>query len=236
MRKRSTTLTTDERSVLILVARGLTNKEIAEHLGMTLSKVKMLLYGACNKMKARNRIEAVFLALRQRAINIHEIYTLNELVELTASLGPETVETVAQVLRQRLEEERVPAVSEEDTQMEENQNVELTEGEKAVLIRVARGMTNQEIANQLCTSPGTVKMLLYQACMKLKAPNRAQAFITALRKKAINVNEVFALDELVELLSALGPDTLETLAQLIRRRTEQEHFTVAGEYPPRPGE
>jgi len=222
MRKKSTTLTMGERNILMLVARGLTNKEIADQLGMTVSKVKMLLYSACSKMKARNRIEAVFFALRQGAISVHEIYSLDELVELTVSLGPETVETVAQVLRQRLEEERIPSASEEVARLEETQGVELTEGEKAVLILVARGMTNQEIANHLYTSASTVKMLLYQACTKLKAPNRAQAFIIALRRKAINVHEVFSLDELVELLSALGTETVETLAQLIRRRLEQE--------------
>ena len=224
MRKKRTIVTQAERRVLVLVARGLTNSEIADHLGISLGKVKTLLYSACNKMNARNRIEAVFFAIKQRAIIINEIFSLPELVELTASLGPETVESIAQLLRRKLEQERIALAEQRGTDVEEDQEIALTESERGVLILVARGMTNQEIANHLCTSTSMVKMLLHQACMKLKAPNRAQAFIMALRRKAISVHEAFSLAELEELLSTLGPETVETLAELMRHRLEQEEL------------
>ena len=229
MTKKSTMITKRERSVLALVARGLTNREIADHLGIPLSRVKTLLYSACNKLSARNRIEAVFFAIRQRTISVNEVFSLPELVELTTSLGPETVESIAQLLRRKLEQERIASVEQRGTGVEKDQEIELTEAERGVLILVARGMTNQEIAERLCISTSSVKMLLHQACMKLKAPNRAQAFIVALRRKAISVHEVFSLNELEELLSTLGPETVETLAELMRRRLEQERLPLGSE-------
>jgi DNA-binding NarL/FixJ family response regulator len=217
MRRKSSLITEDERAVLLLVARGMTNQDIADYLGMPLSRVKTRLYSACNKMDARNRIEAVFFAMRRRAIGVNEIFSMDELVELTASLGPDTVEAIAEQLRRKIEEERTKLLTERMPVTDDH--VELSEGEKGVLVLVARGLTNQEIAERLSTSASTVKLLLHQACAKLKVTNRAQAFIMALRHGAIQVNEVFTTDELVELLGAVGPDSLERMAHLMRHDT-----------------
>jgi len=60
----------------------------------------------------------------------------------------------------------------------------------------------------------------------LGARNRAQAFISAVKQKAINVGEVFSLDEMVEILASLGPESVETIARLLRQKLEQERLTI----------
>ena len=222
--KQDAALTKGERDVLLFVARGLTNQEIADQLGTSTSAVKMFIYQTCNKLKAGNRIEAVLFAIRQGAINVDEIFSLDELVELLASLGPEAVETIAQLLRQKFDREGLPSGSEQVLHIEEEQDSILTKRERDVLALVARGLTNQEIADHLCTSISTVRTFLYQACIKLEASSRAQAFIAALRRRALNVDEVFSLDELVELLDSLGPEAMETVAQQLKQKLEQEHL------------
>jgi DNA-binding NarL/FixJ family response regulator len=221
-KQQETVLTKGERDVLVLVARGLTNREIADQLGITTSAVKTFIYQACNKLKAHNRIEAVFFAIRQGSININEMYSLDELAELLASLGPEAVGKIAQLLREELKKERLPAGSEMNCRVERKQNGVLTKREKEALILVAHGFSNQEIADRLCTSTSTVRTFLYQACHKLEARNRAQAFISAIKRRAINVDEVFSLDEMVELLDSLGPEAMETVAQRLRQKHEHE--------------
>ena len=221
--RQDATLTKGERDVLLLVARGLTNQEIADQLGTSTSAVKTLIYQTCNKLEARNRIEAVLFAIRQGIINVDEIFSLDELVELLASLGPEVVETIAQLLT-KFDKERLLSTSEQIPQVEKTQDSTLTKRERDVLVLVARGLTNQEIADQLCTSISTVRTFLYQASIKLEASNRAQAFIAAIRRGAVNVDEVFSLDELVELLASLGPEAMETVAQQLRQKLEQERL------------
>ena len=98
----------------------------------------------------------------------------------------------------------------------------LTNREREVLCLVARGMSNQEIADFLCTSTSTVKMFIYQACIKLRANNRAQAFITAVRDGGIRVFDVFTLEEVVDLLSSLDPEAIDKIAQLLKLRLEQQ--------------
>lgn len=221
MNKRSIKLTSREKDVLILVARGLTNQEIADHLSSSCGKVKTILHQACVKLEAHNRIEAVFLAMRLKTITVDEIFSLDELVELLSSLGPDSVETIARLLRQELEQEHFPS-SEEQPHPKENRDTHILTGrEKDVLALVARGLTNQEIADQLYMSTSTIRTFLYQACIKLEATSRAQAFISALKRRAVNVDEVFSLDELVELLTSLGPEAMERVAGLLRKRLDQ---------------
>jgi DNA-binding CsgD family transcriptional regulator len=95
-------LTQREKDVLILVARGLTNREIADTLCMSLSAVKVFLHQACVKLGARNRAQAVILGMKQRAIYTEDVYSLEELADFLASLGPEAIETVADLLRRKL--------------------------------------------------------------------------------------------------------------------------------------
>ena len=127
---------------------------------------------------------------------------------------------IAQLLRREVDEEDLFAEGEQALHLEEPRDGTLTRREREALVLVARGMTNREIADQLCTSVSTVRTFLYQACLKLEAGNRAQAFISALRRRAINVDEVFTLDELVEFLDTLGPEAMETVAERLRQRLE----------------
>jgi len=209
-----------EREALALVARGLTNQEIADRLGTSTSAVKTLLYQACNKLKAHNRIGAVLSAIRRGIIFVDEIFTPDELAELLASLSPEAVETIARLLGQKADRERFLKESGKLLLADRTQESVLTRREKEVLVLVARGLSNQEIADRLCTSVSTVRTFLYKACHKLEAGSRAQAFISALRSRALDVDEAFSLDEMIELLDSLGPEAMETVARRLREKLD----------------
>ena len=55
----------------------------------------------------------------------------------------------------------------------------LTERQTEILALVAVGATNEEIADQLCISPYTVKTHLYKIFRKINVPNRIQASLWA---------------------------------------------------------
>jgi DNA-binding NarL/FixJ family response regulator len=61
-------LSARELEVLHAAARGLTNKEIAHELGLSLNTVKGHIAGICHKCKACSRTEAVVVAMRQGII------------------------------------------------------------------------------------------------------------------------------------------------------------------------
>jgi len=105
--------------------------------------------------------------------------------------------------------------------MAEQRNAALTQRERQVLALVGRGLTNQEIADNLFTSTSTVKVCLHQACAKLGARNRAQAVILGLRQGALDAQELYSLEELADLLASLGPAAAETVAQLLKSRLER---------------
>lgn len=102
------------------------------------------------------------------------------------------------------------------------QDTMLTESERQVLVLVARGLVNKEIADALCVSTSTVKSYLHEACRKLKARNRAQAVIQAFIRGGLHLQEVYSLDELADLLSSLDPKVVETVAELLKRKREQD--------------
>jgi DNA-binding NarL/FixJ family response regulator len=56
---------------------------------------------------------------------------------------------------------------------------QLTEREREVLVLIARGLANQEIADELSISPDTVKSHVRHVFMKLAITHRAQAVIAA---------------------------------------------------------
>ena len=98
--------------------------------------------------------------------------------------------------------------------MREQKNV-LTPIEQSVLALVARGLTNEEISEQLFFSVNTVKMHLYHIYIKLKARSRAQAFLTAIKRNYIDLHEVFSGPELSEWLS-ISSDFIEPIVREFR--------------------
>ena len=61
-------LTDREEEVLVLVARGRTNAEIADELRITLSTVKTHVGALMNKLGARNRVEVAMWAYETRRV------------------------------------------------------------------------------------------------------------------------------------------------------------------------
>ena len=102
-------LTTRERSILALVGRGLGNQEIADQLWISSRTVKCILHRACVKLEARTRDQAVIRALRRRALEVQDIFSLDELAELLCSLPPESIEKVAKRVEQSQRESRLPS-------------------------------------------------------------------------------------------------------------------------------
>jgi len=92
-------LTNRERDVLALAGRGLTNQDIGEKLGISSRTVKCILHHACLKLRAHNRTQALLMAISKGCISIKEVLSLDELVELFASLGPEAMDSVNQRLK-----------------------------------------------------------------------------------------------------------------------------------------
>jgi DNA-binding CsgD family transcriptional regulator len=113
-----------------------------------------------------------------------------------------------------------------------SEDTKLTQREREVLALVARGLTNQEIAQQLFISTYAVKISLHQACVKLGARNRAQAVIFAFKKRAIDTKDAFSLEEVADLLASLGPEAIETIAELVKQRLEQARPPSHIEAPP----
>ena len=62
----------------------------------------------------------------------------------------------------------------------------LTPKEKEVLALVAKGASNQEIADKLCVRDVTVKTHLNSVFKKLKVTNRTQAVLLAMQIDLIN--------------------------------------------------
>jgi len=90
MKTKSTVLTKEERDILILGTihpRGkhLSNSEIGQRLGISVSRVKNLIHHACVKLEAHNRIEAIFFAMKRGEISLNEVYSLDELAEILSS-------------------------------------------------------------------------------------------------------------------------------------------------------
>jgi DNA-binding CsgD family transcriptional regulator len=59
-----------ERDVLDLVADGLSNQEIAEQINLSTRTVEWYMHQAMRKLGAKNRVQAVVLAIRNGVINV----------------------------------------------------------------------------------------------------------------------------------------------------------------------
>ena len=227
MKTKSTVLTREERDILILGTinpRGehLSNIEIGQRLGISVSRVKTLIHQACVKLEAHNRIEAIFFAMRRGEISLNEVYSLDELAEILSSLSPDMLRRIAHLVRQELEHGHLPGKDEQIICTDRRQDTTLTKRERDVLILAGRGLTNIEIADRLYISIGAVRTFLSRACTKLGARKRSDAVVSALKQREISVGEILSLNEVVQGLAPLGAESVEEMAQLLNQKLGQE--------------
>ncbi len=235
MKTKSTALTRDEVDVLILGAkypRGkhFSNSEIAQRLGISVSRVKTLIHRACVKLGAHNKIEAILFAMRRGELSLNEVYSLDELAEILSSVSPDMLRRIAHLVRQELEHGRLPGEDKQIICTGRRQDPKLTKRERDVLILAGRGLTNKEIADRLYISIGSVRIFLNRVCTKLGARNRAEAVALALKQKEMTAAEICSLKELVEALAPLGADGVEKMAQLLMNQKPAESF-LPYDYP-----
>jgi DNA-binding CsgD family transcriptional regulator len=227
MQTKSTVLTREERDILILGTihpRGkhLSNSEIGQRLGISVSRVKNLIHQACVKLEAHNRIEAIFFAMTRGEISLNEVYSLDEIAEILSSLSPDMLRRIAHLVRKELEHGYLPQKNEQIILTDRRQDSILTKRERDVLILSVRGLTNTEIADRLYISISAVRTFLNRAYTKLGARKRADAVVLALKQREIGVGEILSLNEVVEGLAPLGAESVEKMAQLRNQKLGQE--------------
>ena len=229
MRKKRPLLTKEERDVLILCAKHthdkhLSNREIAQRLGISVSRAKNLIHKACVKLGARNRMEAIYLAIAQhREISPADYYSIDEGAEIFDSLSPSDLRRIAHLVRQKMEAGHLPGDDEQIINTDRKQDSILTKREREVLSLTARGLTNKEIADRLCMSVGSVSVFLHRAYTKLGAHRRDDAISLALKQREITIiGDISSFNELIEFLALLEADSVEKIAQILHQKLEQE--------------
>ena len=108
------------------------------------------------------------------------LQAIQQVYQGNASIHP----TIAQKLLHTIKQTQT------QTQTESSLESSLTERESEVLIWVARGLTNQEIADQLVISEWTVRTHVRNIMSKLHLANRTQIALYALREGLTNLEDV----------------------------------------------
>lgn len=232
MKTRSTVLTKEELDVLILATQHpggshLSNEEIAQRLGISVNKVKTLIHQACLKLGARNRNEAILTAMRQGEMRLDDFYSLEELAEVCCSLGPDMLRKIARLLREEIEHGDLLLDEEQIVCTRRGADALLTDRERDVLALCWRGLTNAEIGDKLCMSANSVRSFLSRACAKLGARKRIDALVIALKRREISIGDLASLDEMLQLLKPLGPDSIDKTAQLLDQQIARGRVTVS---------
>jgi len=102
-RGRRKSISPGERSVLIMIGRGMSNKAIADRLHMSISNVKQLIYTACAKLGVDNRAQACIAAIYEGVITPQDIFSPDEIAWFIKAIDIETVESIiAPLLKQKL--------------------------------------------------------------------------------------------------------------------------------------
>lgn len=220
-------LSSEERDVLLLVAvhpgsKHLTNGEIGKRLGISVTKVKTLLHQACNKFEARNRNEAVFLAMKRGEIKLNELLTFDEIAEILCSVDSGVLRIIADYIRSGSKNGILSEIEEKSIQLNKKQTGLLTNRERDVLILVKYGHSNTEIAEELCMTTSAVRTFLNRAFKKLGARKRADAVQLALKKGEICLSEISSLEELCSFLAPLGAESIEKIARLLDEKFEKD--------------
>ena len=110
--------------------------------------------------------------LLKEASTAEVIATLETVVDGRLAISPD-------LLREALAAEDQPSA--EETARLRAQSYQITDREHEVLVLVAQGMTNKEIGGNLSITEDTVKKHVQNLIWKLRAADRTQAAITALR-------------------------------------------------------
>lgn len=212
-------LTQEERDVLLLATqkpsgKHRTNREIGQHLGISVTRVKTIIHQACVKLEAPNRNKAIWNAIRQGEISITELLSLDEFSELLSSLGSDALRKIADLMRQE-ELGLNPYKDERIIRGKRRKDGVLTNRERNVLALAAYGLSNQEIAERLFMSISAVSTFFYRASKKLGAHKRTDAVVFALKRREISIGEISTLDEFVRILGPLGAESIEKMAQIL---------------------
>ena len=219
-------LTKEERDVLILGAlqpsgKHLSNCEIGHRLGITVSRVKTVIHQACVKLEANNRNQAILLALRRGEINLGRLFVLEELTQIFCTLGPDVLREIAHLVRQ-MQEGHLTGLEKQFIGTNRREDGVLTNRERDVVILASHGLTNQEMADQLCMSLSAVKIFLHRAFKKLGAHKKADAVLLAMKTREIGIDEMLSTDAMFDLLAPLGADTIAAMAQLLERQLGED--------------
>ena len=227
MKANGTILTKEERDVIILAGSPLGNQfpdntQIAQHLGISVSKVKIQVYQACVKLGARNRIEAHAFALRRGEIKLDELYSHDELAELLLTLHPDILRRIVSFMYEGLGYGNYQLKDNQIIHMSRRQDTILTGYERDVLILAGRGLANREIASTLYFSIDTVRKFLNRACTKLGVSKRLDAVLLALRRGDISLGEIYTFNELLEFLIPLETESIDKIFQMLKLKLGQK--------------
>jgi len=227
METTSPILTPEERAVLVLGSvhpngKHLSNSEIGQRLGISVTRVKALTHQACVKLEAHNKNEAIYIAMERGEINLNELLSLEELAEILSSVDPDCLRLIAKLVRQNLVEQTLAEKKEHILRAGRTQAGILTNRERDVLILASHGLTNREMADRLCITTSAVRTFLNRAFTKLGARKKADAVQAALKRREIAVDEMSSLDELVHFLAPLGAESIEKIAELQDEKRRKE--------------
>jgi DNA-binding CsgD family transcriptional regulator len=103
-RGRRKSISPGERSVLIMIGRGMSNKAIADGLHMSISNVKQLIYTACAKLGVDNRAQACIAGIYEGVITPQDIFSRDEIAWFIKAIDIDTVESImAPLLKQKVQ-------------------------------------------------------------------------------------------------------------------------------------
>ncbi len=94
---------------------------------------------------------------------------------------------------------------------------------------VGRGLTNQEIADELHRSLRTVKNTLYRAYHKLGVRNRTQAVVLAISRGDLGIHSIISPDEMAEMVLYMPPEVMAEIAQRVERNGGEGHIYSTNE-------
>ena len=97
----------------------------------------------------------------------------------------------------------------------------LTQREEEILILVGRGLSNQDIAEELCISISNIKLYIHRVCVKLGVANRQQAAIEAMRTGVLVPRDIYTVEEIAQLLAYLGMETIEAVSPLLKQKLDE---------------